>query len=110
MVDVTITSRHDGTRGSLAVRVYEDQLSSLYRGPLRDMLPFVFSSRSRHTSSLCDWSSDVCSSDLRASCTDITLRAGRTNVTLSTGRTDRTLDRKSVRVGKECRSRWSPHH
>src|SRR5215204_6900541 len=25
---------------------------------------FFFSSRSRHTSSLCDWSSDVCSSDL----------------------------------------------
>src|SRR6476646_7250636 len=26
---------------------------------------FFFSSRRRHTSSLCDWSSDVCSSDLR---------------------------------------------
>src|SRR5438034_7479856 len=26
--------------------------------------PFFFSSRRRHTSSLCDWSSDVCSSDL----------------------------------------------
>src|SRR5438034_1659892 len=26
---------------------------------------FVFSSRRRHTRSLCDWSSDVCSSDLR---------------------------------------------
>src|SRR5476649_2698693 len=25
---------------------------------------FFFSSRSRHTRSLCDWSSDVCSSDL----------------------------------------------
>src|SRR5947207_681731 len=29
------------------------------------MMPgFFFSSRRRHTSSLCDWSSDVCSSDL----------------------------------------------
>src|SRR5436190_9658180 len=28
---------------------------------------FFFSSRRRHTSSLCDWSSDVCSSDLYAS-------------------------------------------
>src|SRR5436190_8399242 len=28
--------------------------------------PFFFSSRRRHTSSLCDWSSDVCSSDLAA--------------------------------------------
>src|SRR5437588_5275315 len=27
---------------------------------------FFFSSRRRHTSSLCDWSSDVCSSDLKA--------------------------------------------
>src|SRR5262252_161473 len=26
---------------------------------------FFFSSRRRHTRSLCDWSSDVCSSDLR---------------------------------------------
>src|SRR5438034_5509360 len=26
--------------------------------------PFFFSSRRRHTRSLCDWSSDVCSSDL----------------------------------------------
>src|SRR5438034_2349069 len=29
-------------------------------------LIFFFSSRRRHTRSLCDWSSDVCSSDLRA--------------------------------------------
>src|SRR5215211_8447259 len=28
---------------------------------------FFFSSRRRHTRSLCDWSSDVCSSDLRKS-------------------------------------------
>ena len=24
--------------------------------------------------------------------------------------TQMTVDRKSVRVGKECRSRWSPYH
>src|SRR5260221_9259950 len=30
----------------------------------RDILDFFFSSRRRHTRSLCDWSSDVCSSDL----------------------------------------------
>src|SRR5947207_12490712 len=29
-----------------------------------DVDRFFFSSRRRHTSSLCDWSSDVCSSDL----------------------------------------------
>jgi AdoMet-dependent heme synthase len=39
MVDVTITSRHDRTRGSLATRVTDDQLRDLYRGPLRDLLP-----------------------------------------------------------------------
>src|SRR5215218_6223844 len=30
----------------------------------RDLSFFFFSSRRRHTRSLCDWSSDVCSSDL----------------------------------------------
>src|SRR5215211_5634543 len=65
---------------------------------------FFFSSRRRHTRSLCDWSSDVCSSDL--------LRSG----TRSRGRTRGTRwpppRRRSEerRVGKECRSRWSPYH
>src|SRR5260221_8254984 len=31
------------------------------------VFPFFFSSRRRHTRSLCDWSSDVCSSDLARS-------------------------------------------
>src|SRR5438034_9771647 len=35
----------------------------IIRGPIRQHL-FFFSSRRRHTRSLCDWSSDVCSSDL----------------------------------------------
>src|SRR6266496_6513702 len=35
---------------------------SFWNGPV---LSFVFSSRRRHTSSLRDWSSDVCSSDLQ---------------------------------------------
>jgi len=39
LVDVTITPRHDGTRGSLAMRVGEEQLAELYRGPLRDIVP-----------------------------------------------------------------------
>src|SRR5476649_3027981 len=34
------------------------------RGHGRSGQSFCFSSRRRHTSSLCDWSSDVCSSDL----------------------------------------------
>ena len=39
LVDVTITSRHDGTHGSLAMRVTDEQLAEIYSGPLRDMLP-----------------------------------------------------------------------
>src|SRR6266480_598357 len=33
--------------------------------PVSDLLYFFFSSRRRHTRLTCDWSSDVCSSDLR---------------------------------------------
>src|SRR5260221_6829522 len=32
--------------------------------PVGSFVSFFFSSRRRHTRSLCDWSSDVCSSDL----------------------------------------------
>src|SRR3712207_7009229 len=99
---------------------------------------FFFSSRRRHTIYWRDWSSDVCSSDLRLasprkspgatttrlpstssvspttsptlifgpwmSCITATLRpkdsaASRTK-----------LRSEERRVGKECRSRWSPYH
>ena len=36
---MTITSRHDGTRGSLAMRMTGAQVDQLYRGPLRDLRP-----------------------------------------------------------------------
>src|SRR5690349_23382457 len=95
---------------------------------------FFFSSRRRHTRSLRDWSSDVCSSDLprqidtgagsvsdvntittpRGGVTDFGYEAGdRGNVTsrldpgVDTPATTRSEER---RVGKECRSRWSPYH
>src|SRR5204863_3824664 len=75
---------------------------------------FFFSSRRRHTRSLRDWSSDVCSSDLES----------QTNIERSAGRLDDATEigapfprglscfgaiRRSEerRVGKECRSRWS---
>src|SRR5690348_17881250 len=91
---------------------------------------FFFSSRRRHTRWTGDWSSDVCSSDLsvwgsRQRCglrmhllggllpllrhpalpevlaeVGIESRGGRLNL-------DRSEER---RVGKECRSRWSPQH
>src|SRR5256885_12200073 len=95
---------------------------------------FFFSSRRRHTRLQGDWSSDVCSSDLQ---TDVsryfhsTNREGGYSSTRSrrcsfkTKRTyltnpwgplracsNRRLMPRSEerRVGKECRSRWSPYH
>jgi radical SAM protein with 4Fe4S-binding SPASM domain len=37
IMDLTITSRHDGTHGSLATRIDRGQLEALYRGPLADL-------------------------------------------------------------------------
>src|SRR5260221_9156671 len=97
---------------------------------------FFFSSRRRHTRSLCDWSSDVCSSDLhvgrqaRAILDDARERAtsvlgckpselvftsgGTESANLAIFGAARLLKPKGRseerRVGKECRSRWSPYH
>src|SRR5438034_3121317 len=90
---------------------------------------FFFSSRRRHTRSLCDWSSDVCSSDLNSIGLDgmnqlILFRAmqgicggmmmGLTFAIIGDifspaerGRYQRSEER---RVGKECRSRGSADH
>src|SRR5712691_13033287 len=70
---------------------------------------FFFSSRRRHTRWNCDWSSDVCSSDLRF--TDLALLFLRFMVGavfLASGW--KHLRSEERRVGKECRSRWSPYH
>jgi len=37
LVDLTITSRHDGTNGSLSTRLAASTVEDLYRGPLRDL-------------------------------------------------------------------------
>src|SRR2546429_2437331 len=96
---------------------------------------FFFSSRRRHTRCSRDWSSDVCSSDLaqgmleravakpwsstafRLALTYGVLLVLTMSIVLSVFyvqtvgvlrmRTDRSEER---RVGKECRSRWSPYH
>src|SRR5438034_6431797 len=65
---------------------------------------FFFSSRRRHTRSLCDWSSDVCSSDLRP-CSALGAEHGR-----PPARGPLRPRSEERRVGKECRSRWSPYH
>src|SRR5256885_12192227 len=78
---------------------------------------FFFSSRRRHTRLQGDWSSDVCSSDLRGVLLDEVqqvflgllgkaLAVLRRAVLARAGR-QRSEER---RVGKECRSRWSPYH
>src|SRR5256884_4853662 len=94
---------------------------------------FFFSSRRRHTRCSRDWSSDVCSSDLAFMVPTylfvgtllITIVGGLVRVAISGGHpvpvtalpppppmTEAvTLWRSEERrVGKECRSRWSPYH
>src|SRR3712207_8998306 len=95
---------------------------------------FFFSSRRRHTRYWRDWSSDVCSSDLGGRPRRAPLDAPRAKAHENGGQgrrgaphsshlpmapqTPPTLsdlppleDRSEERrVGKECRSRWSPYH
>src|SRR2546430_3066861 len=94
---------------------------------------FFFSSRRRHTRFDCDWSSDVCSSDLFRRF-DLDLDPLVTRRELLPYRRDQCMERildpdrnagnnffarpaqkfrqrsEERRVGKECRSRWSPYH
>src|SRR6266571_4357610 len=74
---------------------------------------FFFSIRRRHTILTWDWSSDVCSSDLPS----IKRRRKPRRLSSSLAPTERfpialLIDGRSEerRVGKECRSRWSPYH
>src|SRR3712207_7441993 len=94
-------------------------LSYLYK--LLDILFFFFfSSRRRHTRYWRDWSSDVCSSDLPGAATATTASpergSGNAAMRTSTSRRQREASRAVLhrseerRVGKECRSRWSPYH
>src|SRR2546430_8345130 len=88
---------------------------------------FFFSSRRRHTRFDCDWSSDVCSSDLDgAELLQLGVAQTRRAPPLVAHRDglDATVGSRDVldqlvgdlarseerRVGKECRSRWSPYH
>src|SRR2546430_10190496 len=97
---------------------------------------FFFSSRRRHPIFDWDWSSDVCSSDLircfmggaldaetlREDDEDLVARARRElgaalgvtaePVLVRASRWPAAMPQRSEerRVGKECRSRWSPYH
>src|SRR6516164_10644573 len=71
---------------------------------------FFFSSRRRHTRWICDWSSDVCSSDLRR---PLERHHARACLDKAPGQQHAlAVDVRSEerRVGKECRSRWSRYH
>src|SRR5256885_7857144 len=89
---------------------------------------FFFSSRRRHTRLQGDWSSDVCSSDLKGRVSRVLPGMQAAFVEIGLERTaflhaadiaaavsDDTgvsapLRSEERRVGKECRSRWSPYH
>src|SRR5256885_3396976 len=95
--------------------------------PINAWVYFFFSSRRRHTRLQGDWSSDVCSSDLLEQCVglrhaqhlveaflDVVARlhpGGGADVRV-VGVADQEQPGRSEerRVGKECRSRWSPYH
>src|SRR3712207_7520337 len=77
---------------------------------------FFFSSRRRHTRYWRDWSSDVCSSDLRGALRGLDVRGEVIGLAIARhverDRARELAARRSEerRVGKECRSRWSPYH
>src|SRR2546422_3216391 len=96
---------------------------------------FFFSSRRRHTRCSRDWSSDVCSSDLdllrlqregnvvidrevrveRITLEDhgnapLARREVIDDIAANEDLAGRGLRSEERRVGKECRSRWSPYH
>src|SRR5262245_64923736 len=71
---------------------------------------FFFSSRRRHTRCLSDWSSDVCSSDLLADPSELLVDGVLERALVLGHREDLFKRSEERRVGKECRSRWSPYH
>src|SRR2546430_7583773 len=65
----------------------------------RSQLFFFFSSRRRHTRFDCDWSSDVCSSDLGTSSTKVSPRSSQPSPTLRfAAMGSGPADRKSTRL------------
>ena len=77
---------------------------------------FFFKQKTAYEILTCDWSSDVCSSDL----TLLSVALGTLNglfslfkflqISLPKVSTQYCIRSEERRVGKECRSRWSPYH
>src|SRR5439155_15403481 len=86
------------------------------------LVMFFFSSRRRHTRWPRDWSSDVCSSDLTKGTAESLYRLQNDAAAIQSIAIDYAaplitsaltlagMRSEERRVGKECRSRWSPYH
>src|SRR5256885_7634559 len=118
--------------GSFDLQLNEDKWMRVFLKTFL-LVVFFFSSRRRHTRLQGDWSSDVCSSDLYRR-RPLNLRvhvlhllglpddliqaeplvespAKAVDLLVLLLRLDGAADRSEERrVGKECRSRWSPYH
>ena len=77
---------------------------------------FFFKQKTAYEIGTGDWSSDVCSSDLAKSRSENDLwiegkkgcNGGKGEI--AAGTTSYSARSEERRVGKECRSRWSPYH
>src|SRR6266478_2624435 len=95
------------------IRVQRGDVLADVVGPYRKLvMAFFFSSRRRHTRFDCDWSSDVCSSDLPSRVAEVHrgVLVAVEDEDLLVRRVLRDGRSEERRVGKECRSRWSPYH
>src|SRR5256885_10307078 len=120
---------HDPALASPLADQHPDDLAATWG----ERVLFFFSSRRRHTRLQGDWSSDVCSSDLvltlgspanpnawarHWSASTIRMFGLRTAARAGFDATAKIRNRirtsaarsEERRVGKECRSRWSPYH
>src|SRR2546430_757484 len=77
---------------------------------------FILSGRVRHACVACDWSSAVCASELNDA---VSANDSATKTVAVTRDADLSITKTAAsdpvrseerRVGKECRSRWSPYH
>ena len=77
---------------------------------------FFFKQKTAYEIYQCDWSSDVCSSDLRKRLFEMEGKNEKAKKWLEgvvekrVRETEENSRSEERRVGKECRSRWSPYH
>src|ERR1044072_3688481 len=71
---------------------------------------FVYKQNTAYEIYQCDWSSDVCSSDLCFGDNRFIFLFIKITIVDTPGHTIDKERSEERRVGKECRSRWSPYH